>query len=895
MADTAMASLQTGGAPSPFSAALPIGGLEALKYAAQADAFQDDPNFYSWLEDFIGKQDEETVMVDAFSTLNDFNMQFDEFQQQKLQHQQQLHGEQRQVANSAHVAPSGAPVSDIASIVGTQAASGSNGIHPTAEGFSFSALAASLQRHPQQLQDFFPHRISSSCASMASHPSSHPSDSNSNSNSQNVIGSPSSESADLSSTHQGAKMAADTPVLSSQPQGPQAAAPIAKQARMAAAGDVSAGEQMSLGASLAPGDSGLLADLHNYLRGGAADPKLSLNAPAAAPMHSHGTVSSFVGLPFPGASRPGPAASGAGAQAGPGSCGGNALSSGVPSLDALIARAVCGNRSGRDSNIDRRLTGLASIGLSGCGGGGGRAATAAAGGIAAHLPRNTNTNNSTSPIGSSGDISGSCAEVRALSSGELASGGSGCVEGLQQQHALSSGGGALAKLSHLHRHHPQHPQHHGRGNSSAHVGHQHPHPSLHNHHNTIPVAHQAHVGKLPSSHWGGGRGAGVSAGSGRPTRSARAKAVFAALEAEVAGKMDELEALQREHATLANRVEILEVALERQGVVLALMEGKKSSGAAGGGGGGEEGCDGDAQGAAAAAGNGNKRSAAQAFYTPKLLAAAYAGGSAAAAGAAGAGQPGGPGLGPLALMEAMSAAPGAVDNAELVEWARGCTVEAYKSWYKGSLQALSLALLALEDEPNNPAAEARIVQLVAEGHARTSLVCLFQPLVQLRLKGLNLETDSYDEPSEQHWIEVIKFMSVPWEGVVEMETLFHSYNLLHESFRSELQDTQRDLQQLLESQQGDRLGRHRHCSGEAIHNVMQQVSLLKRVRRILQKIHLLYSCTIGVAAMRILKPKEFAKCCIQSYPYYPCGPSLMKACAQFRVMKALYGLPGCGC
>ena len=37
------------------------------------------------------------------------------------------------------------------------------------------------------------------------------------------------------------------------------------------------------------------------------------------------------------------------------------------------------------------------------------------------------------------------------------------------------------------------------------------------------------------------------------------QAVFAALEAEVAGKMSELEALEVEHSTLKQRVEILEV------------------------------------------------------------------------------------------------------------------------------------------------------------------------------------------------------------------------------------------------------------------------------------------------------------------------------------------------
>ncbi len=47
-------------------------------------------------------------------------------------------------------------------------------------------------------------------------------------------------------------------------------------------------------------------------------------------------------------------------------------------------------------------------------------------------------------------------------------------------------------------------------------------------------------------------------------------------------------------------------------------------------------------------------------------------------------------------------------------------------------------------------------QLVAGAGLRNSLVCVFQPTVHLRLKGLNLETGAYAEPADEHWINVIR-------------------------------------------------------------------------------------------------------------------------------------------
>ncbi|EFJ43421.1 hypothetical protein VOLCADRAFT_96468 [Volvox carteri f. nagariensis] len=340
---------------------------------------------------------------------------------------------------------------------------------------------------------------------------------------------------------------------------------------------------------------------------------------------------------------------------------------------------------------------------------------------------------------------------------------------------------------------PAHVFSHGRASSSH-----------HHHHHGIPVAHNhaghTHVGKAVAATSGGGaagcgaRGAvgGLSA-SGKPTRSARAKAVFAALEAEVAGKLSELEALQHENATLTQRVEILEVAVERQSAVLSIM----SSAAA----------------------------------TMGRVAAV---GSVTAAAAAAA------------------AAPPPNGGAQNVY---GNTRHRIMP-YCAVLQEVSLALLATENSATNPEAEMRLVQLVASAWLRSSLVCIFQPLTQLRLKGLNLETNTYSEPSEQHWMEVIKFMTVSPQQIAEMDNLFHSYNLLHGSFRAELQDTQRELGALVGAQDQQADASRKMCSGEGLTLVLQQTALLKRVRNILQKTHLLYSSTIGVAAMRILKPKE---------------------------------------
>ncbi len=68
---------------------------------------------------------------------------------------------------------------------------------------------------------------------------------------------------------------------------------------------------------------------------------------------------------------------------------------------------------------------------------------------------------------------------------------------------------------------------------------------------------------------------------------------------------------------------------------------------------------------------------------------------------------------------------------------------------------------------------------------------------------------------------VPRFMTVSPEQVAEMENLFHSYNLLHGSFRSELQDTQRELNELVAVQ--DTISR-KTCTENALTFVLQQVS-----------------------------------------------------------------------
>lgn len=72
------------------------------------------------------------------------------------------------------------------------------------------------------------------------------------------------------------------------------------------------------------------------------------------------------------------------------------------------------------------------------------------------------------------------------------------------------------------------------------------------------------------------------------------------------------------------------------------------------------------------------------------------------------------------------------------------------------------------------------------------------------------------------------------------------------------------------------------CSAEQLSNMTGQVNVLKRVHASMQKTQLLYNSTITIAANCILTPREFAKCCIYSYPYFPCGPSMMKACETLR-------------
>ncbi|GIL53722.1 hypothetical protein Vafri_9171 [Volvox africanus] len=881
MANAFMASLSTGSAKDLGP---PSGGKEALKYAAQADMFQDDPNFYAWLEEWIGRGDDESIMIDAFNTLTDYGMQY-EFQQQ----QQQLESSKSGATNMDTVL------------------AGGNGLNAETD-------------LPQELHQAHLGSIRVAASrhhSVASHYISQPGEHTS----LWGLGSPPDSSvgnsiASLSST------AMPPYSFSSCPAAPDAATvvvssvvpgvrPNGRAAFISAASDAGPFNTESLIAPLTRGlDTYHVPAELSCLLGNSTDPtgSTSPQLPEGC-IPSHGTITSYAGTPpstaqksvhnpaFPAA---GSAVVGTTATVTRSGGGLRPELPNVPSLEQLIARAICGNSVGAVDGGRAAIPtaaapsggaagGLSSLGMAVLGAGGfGHLSSAngssIAGAASASTPTSCFVRDSSGSFGGGAPNSAVCS----MDKDSLSDSGRLTSLGLPTQHwssmrsmlTISAGGpGARARAHGLRC----------KGSSSggpaglhAHGwhGHGHGHGSPHHHYHGIPVSNvhgHAYVDKAVVAACGVGRTrsiVGVNA-FGKPTRSARSKAVFMALEAEVEGKLSQLEALQHENTTLTQRVEILEVTVARQSAVLDLMTIAIT-----------------AERAAAAAINSAPRAA---------LAHSLVGGEATIQ------QPrplpgvhtGAENTAPVAAEKVPVAAPGspagsglAAMNPDLLEWARRCTLETYVAWYKEHLQEVSMTLLALEDSSPDPEMESQLVQLVASAWLRTSLVCIFQPLTQLRLKGLNLETGKYSEPPEQHWLNVIKLMTVGPQQVAEMENLFHSYNLLHDSFRAELQDTQRELTEILETH--DSHG-HQHCTQQGLVVVIQQNALLKRVRSILQKTHLLYSSTIGVAAMRILKPKEFAKCSVQSYPYYPCGPSLMRACTQLRSMKAIWGPTASGC
>ncbi|KAG2482185.1 hypothetical protein HYH03_018866 [Edaphochlamys debaryana] len=956
-------------------AALPTpGGLAALKLTAdQADRFQDDPHFFTWLDDWIGKKDEDSVIEDAFATLTDYGLQYEFSSKQAAADQQaqaQGQGQGQAAAAAKGVRPeAGRPLSDDAMAetpssapppglaAGGDPTAGPAGPGPSGANRSDPMVASWQYPHlPERAtagggggNAAAPASSSGGPASPATagssgshpHPHPHPEGGHSGSTGPAPSFARSSATASASDSHGHSYAPASSPPTASQaalqpppplqpsllhqqeglfvpnpftappPAGPLGGAAGAFDLTSIALPAPRPGLAALAGAAGAGGGGasalGFLADLQGFLA-------LETATSAGSSLHSldsslgsgssfarfpsHGTVSSYVGAPLPPTAaaaaqqRPdvagapvGPAAAAAatGLAAPPVGLAGTSITS-VPSLEQLIAKALYG-RDSTGSGFSRRSgTGLGN----GNGNGNGNGTTPsgvptpAAGPSALavdRLPSGDASGPGLNFARSSGELGSACSDggldnCNGGGSGPLSPllgtlGGpstSGRALGLSSRFqrkssssVLSSGGaanhqpptanhrnGIHVQLHHVHvagAHHHNHNHHGGRGGGGARDG-------------------------GPGGAGNAGRGSGMTA-TGKPTRTAKSKALFAALEAEVAGKLGELEALQSDNVALKQRVEILEVAVERQNMVLGLMRAA-----------GDAGPSGDAGPLAALA---------------SLARPPGEGVSAVPE----------PGPGSLSLVngaamlpsgrvaDAFVFAPSGPQAAALVDWARNGSMQTYIDWYKGHLQELSLALLALDDVNGGPnsVAEARLVKIVADAAVRTALVCIFQPLTHLKLKGLNLETMVYQEPSDAHWIDVIKFMTVGPQQVAEMETLFNSYVQLHGSFKSELQDTQRELAELVA--ESDTLS-HEVCSRQAIEMSLRQSALLQRVRAILQKTHLLYSCTIGVAAMRILKPKEFAKCCVQSYPHYPCGPSLMRACAQMRAAKCFGQLPpGC--
>lgn len=272
---------------------------------------------------------------------------------------------------------------------------------------------------------------------------------------------------------------------------------------------------------------------------------------------------------------------------------------------------------------------------------------------------------------------------------------------------------------------------HLRRRSSSHLalgssGSGHHHHHAHNHHpHGVHVSHVTGHGHVAKASGGtGGRGTGVNA-AGKLTRNARSKAVFAGLEAEVAGKLQQLEALQREHQTLTQKVEILQVAVDRQNVVLSLMH-RTGAGAGAGGAPGAWSGKGSGSGSGSGAVGGSAAAAAAAAAVAAATAARaasgglaegsagrqgdsgsvgsgavrgvlsscgsgglgeeadpfLAGGSGLAALGLGGMGAGGLGLGGAGLMTAFAYVPRGPEGRELLEWARGCSVEGYIVWYK---------------------------------------------------------------------------------------------------------------------------------------------------------------------------------------------------------------------
>ncbi|GIL79468.1 hypothetical protein Vretifemale_8796 [Volvox reticuliferus] len=680
MTDAAMASLST---ISTTGLGLPAGGMEALKYAAQADMFQDDPNFYAWLEEWTGKGDDESIMIDAFNTLTDYGMQF-EFQQQQ----------QQQLESSASAVRF--PAEENAFLAGNN---------------SLNAETALPQKLHQAQLGSLP-GAASSCPSLASNCISRPGERNCHwglrSPPESSVG---NSSASLSS-------AALSPYsFSSCPAAPDAATAMAMSvapevnpnsgsAGISAASDAGPFDAASFIAPLTRGlDTYHVPADVSCLLGNSIDPAAS-TPPSAFPeirVPSHGTVTSYAGAPSPivqnSVSNPGPPAAGppvvGTTTTAPGSGGGlrpELLN--APSLEQLIVRAICGNCVGA---VDGRRAadpatanpssgvagGLSSLGMAVLGAGGfGHPSTAIGSGVAGEMGASALTScfvrDSSGSLGDGATDSAVCSmdEDSRSGSGRFTSLGMPTQQGssMRSMPTTCAGGPSAGARTHGLRLKSSF----SGGPAGPHAygwhGHGHGHGPPHHHYHGNPVSNihrHSHVGKAVAAACGVGGSrsmVGVNA-YGKPTRSARSKAVFAALEAEVAGKLSELEALQHENATLTQRVEILEVAVERQSSVLNLMTAAITA---------ERGTAAAATSATRAAPArppvGGEAAVKQSWPLPGIDTGAENATTMAA------------GKVPASASESAAGRDLVATGPELLEWARKCTLEMYVAWYKEHLQ-----------------------------------------------------------------------------------------------------------------------------------------------------------------------------------------------------------------
>lgn len=150
------------------------------------------------------------------------------------------------------------------------------------------------------------------------------------------------------------------------------------------------------------------------------------------------------------------------------------------------------------------------------------------------------------------------------------------------------------------------------------------------------------------------------------------------------------------------------------------------------------------------------------------------------------------------------------------------------------------------------------------------------------------------ESMNRRWIRLaphclahsLRYLSITASQRSDMALLFQAYSALHTSVMGDLKKSNEEVSELVPSLAAMSIG-------AAIDGAdIKQLTMLQPVHTNFTKVSTLFASFLAFAAHNVLMPREFAKCCVQSYPFMPDSAALIRVSMQSMGMAALPGLQG---